>query len=718
MRNKNQPIKDTLAAPGLYPRQIGVKPSLVDSRSQSSDERNGRFSPPGKLTALAFGLSLSMVGLANAAVSTGAGGEWLQDGGGPQGIRYSEMGNGANEINKGNVAALKQKYVLATYQSGSTMGAPIYVAAERMIYALTGSPNVLMAWDVSSLPAGSTKPIPPAWSSKAISAAPTSVSKNLPTSSNQVGANCCGGTNRGMSYAKATINGALTGLIVYNLLDGHTVAVNAHTGALVWNTKITNTGIGVTTSGQPVVTGDNGQVILGTSSGEMGTRGYVVALDLATGKPVWNNCGPTVTDGKCYTTGPDADVGIVSGTQYPFPNKDKGTDLGKTSWPATTQSVPGYLLGGSSVWSYLTYDPDTDYVFYGTSQPGVWNPEMRPGDNKWGASIFARKVSNVDKGNGFKAGDLAWIYQVVQHDNWDFDAVAEILPINLSKNVTTSPTDTSKSSSRVAVQFNKNGFVYTFDRKTGTMISADQFKDQNWAPGGIDTTSDPSVASTTTKLNTAGLPLLADGTPATAATGPNNTIVPGTNPLYNHTNEWGKTSCPSPLGAHGWEPSSYSPKNELIFVPTFNFCSSIGISKAQFISGAPYMGMDMSLTLQPGAKGQSTLIAWDLYNHKPAWKVDETYPLYGGILSTAGDVVFYTTLDKSFKAVNADTGASLFKAAIACSSVGNPMTFSDGGQQFVAIYSGIAKSTGLMGTDKGACSDSATKGGLIYIYGL
>ena len=712
MRNINQSQVSTLLMPSRHSAR-------VDFWSQVSSEKITEVPAPKKLLALTLGFVLSLVAAAPqsawAAVSTGTGSEWLQDGGTSQGIRHSELGYGANEINTSNVAKLKQKYVLATNQSGSAMGAPLYIAHERMIYALTGSPNILLAWDVSSLPANSSKPIPPTWSS---------TSKGLPTSSNQVGANCCGGTNRGMAYGKATINGVLTGLIVYNLLDGHTVAVNAHTGALVWNTKITDTGIGVTTSGQPVITGDNGQVILGTSSGEMGTRGYVVALNLATGKPVWNNCGPTTTDGKCYTTGPDADVGIVSTTQYPFPNKDKGTDLGKTSWPATTQSVPGYLLGGSSVWSYLTYDPDNDYVLYGTSQPGVWNPDLRPGDNKWGASIFARKVSNsVANGNGFKAGEVAWVYQVTQHDHWDFDAIAEILPVNLPTPVT-SVHDKSKSSASVAVQFNKNGFVYTFDRKTGTLISADQFKSQNWAPGGIDTVSNPSTPSTATKLNTAGLPLLNDGTPATSATGPNNKIIPGSNPMYNHTDQWGQTVCPSPLGAHGWEPSSYSPKvygassSGLFFVPTFNFCASIAVSKAQFISGAPYMGMDMSLTLQPGASGQGTLLAWDPYNHKPAWKVEETYPLYGGILSTAGDLVFYTTLDKSLKAVNAANGAPLFKASLECSSVGNPMTFSDGGFQYVAVYSGIAKGTGLMGTDKGACSDSVTKGDLIYIYGL
>ena len=206
-------------------------------------------------------------------------------------------------------------------------------------------------------------------------------------------------------------------------------------------------------------------------------------------------------------------------------------------------------------------------------------------------------MSNVDKGNGFTAGQVAWVYQVVQHDHWDFDAVAEILPANLPLAVTPSLTDTSKSSSSVAVQFNKNGFVYTFDRKTGTLISADQFKDQNWAPGGIDTVSNPSTLSTSSKLNTAGLPLLRDGTPATSATNPSiaapNNIVAGTNPMYNHTNQWGPTVCPSPLGAHGWEPSSYSPKSGLFFVPTFNFCASIAVAKAQFISGAPYMGMDM-----------------------------------------------------------------------------------------------------------------------------
>ena len=712
MTNNKQTKNNTLAVSNLH---LGL-----------SSTQSAVISPQGKLTALALGLSLAMAGLvpqlACAAVSVGTGNDWLQDGGGSQGIRYSELGNNSGEINTTNVANLKQKYVLATYVSGSAMGAPLYVAQERMIYALTGSPNILMAWDVSSLPAGLTAPIAPTWSSAAIASAPNSLSKGLPTSSNQVGANCCGGTNRGMAYAKATINGVLTGLIVYNLLDGHTVAVNAHTGALVWNTKITNTGLGITTSGQAVITGDNGQVILGTSSGEMGTRGYVVALDLATGKPVWSNCGPTTTDGKCYTTGPDADVGIVTGTQYPFPNKDKGTDLGKTSWPATTQSVPSYLLGGSSVWSYLTYDPDNDYVLYGTSQPGVWNPDLRPGDNKWGASIFARKVSGIDKGNGFKAGEVAWVYQVVQHDHWDFDAVAEILPANLPRPVTPSLTDTSKSSSSVAVQFNKNGFVYTFDRKTGTLISADQFKSQNWAPGGIDTHTNPIDTSKT--LNTAGLPLLTDGTAATSATDSTGKVIPGNNPMYNHTNQWGATVCPSPLGAHGWEPSSYSPKvygassSGLFFVPTFNFCASIAVAKAQFISGAPYMGMDMSLTLQPGATGAGTLMAWDLYNHKPAWKVEESYSIYGGILSTAGDLVFYTTLDKSLKAVNAGTGAALFKANMACSSVGNPMTFSDAGQQFVAVYSGIAKSTGMMATDKGACSDAATKGDLIYIYGL
>jgi lanthanide-dependent methanol dehydrogenase len=732
---KNKIKSNTHTVSSLYSTLSGVKRSLMDSRGLSSTD-NTAFLLHGKLTALALGLSLAMAGLVPqlaCAVSTGAGNDWLQDGGGSQGIRYSEL----NQINTGNVASLKQKYVLATYRSGSAMGAPLYVAAERKIYALTGSPNILMAWDVSSLPTGSTTPIPPTWSSAAIALAPSTISKGLPTSSNQVGANCCGGTNRGMAYGKATINGTLTGLIVYNLLDGHTVAVNASTGALVWNRKITNTGLGVTTSGQAVITGDNGQVILGTSSGEMGTRGYVVALYLATGKPVWTNCGPTTTDGKCYTTGPDVDVGIVSGTQYPFPNKDKGTDLGKTSWPATTQSVPSYLLGGSSVWSYLTYDPDNDYVLYGTSQPGVWNPDLRPGDNKWGASIFARKVSGVDKGNGFKAGEVAWVYQVVQHDHWDFDAAAEILPVNLPTAVT-SLTDTSKSSSSVAVQFNKNGFVYTFDRKTGTLISADQFKDQNWAPGGIDMVSNPSTLSTSSKLNTAGLPLLMDGTPATSATNPSvaapNNIVEGTNPMYNHTNQWGATVCPSPLGAHGWEPSSYSPKvygassSGLLFVPTFNFCASIAVAKAQFISGAPYMGMDMSLNLQPGATGAGTLMAWDLYNHKPAWKVDEAYSLYGGILSTAGDLVFYTTLDKRLKAVSAQDGAKitpanpnggpLFKATLACSSVGNPMTFSDGGQQFVAVYSGIAKGTGMMAIDGGACSDATTKGDLIYIYGL
>ncbi|MGZ4993171.1 MAG: hypothetical protein ACXV79_03320, partial [Methylobacter sp.] len=149
MRKQNQLKTKTLPLSSLHPNWLDVKPSLLGCHGLPSAENAGIFHH-GKLTALALGLGLTLAGLvaqqADAAVSAGADSEWLQDGGGPQGIRYSELGNNAGEINAGNVANLKQKFILATYRNGSAMGSPLYVAQERMIYALTGSPNILMAW--------------------------------------------------------------------------------------------------------------------------------------------------------------------------------------------------------------------------------------------------------------------------------------------------------------------------------------------------------------------------------------------------------------------------------------------------------------------------------------------------------------------------------------------------------------------------------------------
>jgi glucose dehydrogenase len=146
------------------------------------------------------------------------------------------------------------------------------------------------------------------------------------------------------------------GKLVYNLLDGHTVAVDAATGAQIWRTKVVDVAIGATITMAPIVVKD--MVIVGSSGGGMGVRGFLAALDLGTGKERW----------RAYNLGPDADVKITE-RFAPFYDHDRGVNLGATSWPGEAWKV-----GGGGVWGWLWYDPELDLVYYGTANPGPWNP--------------------------------------------------------------------------------------------------------------------------------------------------------------------------------------------------------------------------------------------------------------------------------------------------------------------------------------------------------
>jgi alcohol dehydrogenase (cytochrome c) len=667
-----------------------------DLRFRGYPQSSAVFTFRQPFTGLALGLGLSLTALmpqsvhgADAPMGVSAAlGNWTVDGGTPQGTRYSEL----DLINSSNVASLKEEFTVSTGVKGSHMGAPLVVhnvktakGTTSVLYVVTPYPNKLIAYDLNNKGAIIWQFTP-------------SVSETAK------GRNCCDSTNRGL------VHDSTNNQIVYNLLDGYTVAVNAATGLQNWKTRIADPNVGVTTTGAPIL--GNGVVISGTSSGEMGTRGYVVGLSLVTGKELWRG----------YNTGPDADVKITSNTHNPYA-KDQGTDLGSATWEdANGKPSSKYLQGGSSTWGYLSYNPETDTVFYGTSQPGVWNPDLRPGANKWGAAVFARNAST---------GEVKWIYQTIEHDNWDYDSAAEITPITLDTPI--------NGVNKVVVQFHKNGFAYVFEETTGKLLQANVFKDQDWAKGGIDLAS--------------GIPLLADG--KTPATDPHNankgspsdtTALAGKQYKYASTDTWQESFCPSPLGGHGWEPSSYSPKHKLFFVPTFNLCASIGAMNAEFISGAPYMGMSMTLLPEDTSHAAYStlghigdLIAWDpsvtttrdkgaVSNSNIAWSHKEAAPIYGGVLSTAGDLAFYTTLDPNNTFHALDVGnpvkgdvKEVWSAKLECPSTGNPITWKGSdGKQRIAIYSGVGAMVGGMGLFGGNTGKPCTSsnGGVVHVYSL
>ena len=573
-------------------------------------------------------LALMLVGhtlsLGTANAQSGAGAEWNTAGGTTQGIRYSELA----DITPANVATLKEEFSFTTGVKGSHMGEPLVIGS--ILYTVTPYPNKLIAYDLKT---GKTK-----W-----------------TFSPQVneyakGVNCCDTINRGAAYAD--------GKIVYNLLDNTTVAVNATTGQLVWQRNTADVHTGVTMAGAPIIA--KGKVFVGTVSGEMGVRGWVQALDLKTGNPLW----------RAYSTGPDKDV-LIGPKFHAFYPKDQGKDVGMTSWPGTA-----WQQGGSSVWAYLTYDPELDLLFYGTSQPGVWNPDMRPGDNKWGSTIFARKPDT---------GEAIWAYQVTPHDNWDYDSISENIAVDQVVN---------GKLRNLLVHFDKNGFAYTFDRATGEILLAPPFiNDVNWASS-IDRGT--------------GLPLIhAD--------------------KLTHQGIDTENICPSALGAKGWEPGSFSPKTGLFYMPTFNLCMTMHMLKAEYVAGAPYMGNDLKILPGSGvtAAGKSytsELIAWDATKGKKQWGIQEPAAIYGGILSTAGGLVFYGTQDKSFKAVDASKGGNpLFSLKMECSTVGNPISFTGpDGKQRIAVFSGVGAMAGGIGGG-GVCPSgkaSTTNSGRVHVFKL
>src|SRR5581483_9083761 len=346
---------------------------------------------------------------------------------------------------------------------------------------------------------------------------------------------------------------------------------------------------------------------------------------------------------KAYNTGPDSEVRIGS-KFHAFYAKDQGANLGSSSWPGTL-----WKQGGATAWSWFTYDPGLNLIYYGTSNPGVWNPDMRPGDNKWGATIFAR---NPD------TGEAVWAYQVTPHDGWDFDAISESIVTDVNIGGT---------ARKGLVHFDKNGFAYTMDRATGQVLIANKFVNVTWADR-VD-------------LQT-GAPMVRPG-------------------MDTHEGVVTKGICPSALGGKEFSPAAYSPQTKLFYVPVINFCQNYEALRALYISGTPFMGVDLQLVPGPGGF-MGELVAWDGSTGTKKWSIQEPLPLYGGVLATAGDVVFYGTLDRWFKAIDAKTGKVLFQKQLECGIVGNPISYTaPDGKQRIAVYTGTGWLTG--GFAGGAC---------------
>ena len=559
-------------------------------------------------------------------------GEWTMPARDYAATRYSPL----SQLTPGNVARLRPVWNFSTGVLRGHEGQPLVV--NNTLYAVTPYPNVLYAFDL-------TQPdYPLKWKYRPM------------VDASALGIACCDAINRGVFYAE--------GKLVYNLLDGHTVAVDAATGKELWNVKVGDLSDGETMPMAPLVV--KGKVIVGPSGGEFGIHGWTRALELATGKTAWT----------AYNSGPDADLLIKPGGFKPF--YDQGTNLGVSTWAGET-----WKNAGAPVWGWLSYDAELDLVYYGVGNPGPYNPEQRPGDNKWTNSVLARRPAD---------GSLVWAYQFTPHDNWDYDSNAAMILADL----------TIRGQRRKAlVHFDKNGFAYTMDRSTGEVLLAEPYVHLNWAKR-VD-------------LKT-GRPVL-DSSKFTGASKGNVQYI-----------------CPSLEGGTSpASPSAFSPRTSLFYVSTVNLCMDYHAGETSRIRGTPFIGASTPYVAGPGGN-MGAFIAWDASQGKRVWEIKEKYPVWSGVVATAGDLVFYGTLDGWLKAVHARTGRLLWKFKLGSGIVGAPISYlGPDGKQYVAVYAGIGGDWALLSGD--VRSDDPTDvrdpadfikdlgrytsgGGMIWVFGL
>jgi lanthanide-dependent methanol dehydrogenase len=545
--------------------------------------------------------------------------------------------SGLNQINPGNVASLKVDFTFSTATTEGFEAPPLVV--NNVMYVVTPWPNNVFALDL-------TKPGAPAkW-----------VYKPNPAAASK-GVACCGPVNRGASY--------WNGRLFLNLLDGNTVAVDAETGKEVWRTKLGDIQKGETITMAPLVA--EGKVLVGNSGGEMGVRGWLVALDSGTGKVVW----------KAYSTGPDKDVLIGAGYRAPYA-QDQGRDLGVKSWP------PDYWkIGGGTVWGWVSYDPALKTIYYGTSNPGPWNQEQRPGDNKWTAGVFARDINT---------GQARWFYQSTPHDVYDHDDINEIVLVDY-------PLPNGQRVPAI-IRPSRNGFFYVQDRRNGRVLSAKPYGYVNVYKG-VDLKSGRLI--------------------------PVDNMIPTPGHAIRNI-------CPASPGAKDWNPSAFSPVTGLIYIPHLNLCQDMGVKNANYIAGTPFVGADVKMYAGPGGN-RGVLTAWDPVAQRKVFEIKEDLPLWSPALATAGGLVFYGTMDGWFKAIDARTGKLLWQFKTGSGIIGQPISYKGpDGRQYIAVPSGVGgwagaivsaqldarDPTGALGFNN-AVKDlpkRVSAGGMVYVFAL
>jgi len=425
---------------------------------------------------------------------------------------------------------------------------------------------------------------------------------------------CCDVVNRGVA--------AWNGKLFLGTLDGRLIALDAATGKPVWETLTIDRNFRYTITAAPRVV--KGKVIIGNGGAEMGVRGYVSAYDADTGKLIW----------RFYTVPGDPSKPFES------PILEKAAKTWTGEW--------WKFGGGGTVWDSVVYDPELDLLYIGVGNGSPWNWHIRSprgGDNWFLSSIVALKADT---------GEYVWHYQETPAEMWDFTAAQQITLADIT---------IDGQARKVLFHAPKNGFFYVLDRVTGALISAQPYTYVNWASG-IDMKTGRPIETAIARY-------------------------PGKDPA---------PVVPGPLGAHSWQPMSYSPLTGLVYIPVndvgfkyksvenFKFSKLAGNYGVDVVAAGMPQDPKIKKAILDTVKGK--LVAWDPVRQKQAWAINRPGPWNGGTLSTAGNLVFEGTAGGNFEAYRADTGEKLWSFTAQTGVMAGPVSYTVNGEQYVAVLAG------------------------------
>ena len=526
---------------------------------------------------------------------------WVMWGRTYDGTRYSPL----DQINKENVGNLQVAWTFSTGVLRGHEGGPLVIGDTMWIH--TPFPNKVFSINLSD------QTINWVYSPKQDAAATVPVM-------------CCDTVYRGLAYAD--------GKIFLQQADTTLVGLDANTGEKLWSTVNGDPKAGSTNTNAPIVVGD--KVYTGISGGEFGVRGFLAAYNINDGSLVW----------KGYSTGPDEEMLID-----PDNTMSMGAPVGKDS-SLKTWKGDQWKIGGGTTWGWYTYDPELNLIYYGTGNPSTWNPVVRPGDNKWSMTLFARDADT---------GMARWVYQMTPHDEWDYDGVNENILADI---------EIDGAMRKVLVHFDRNGFGYTLDRVTGELLVAEKYDPSvNWATHVDMETGRPSVvARYSTRWH---------------GEDTNTTDV-----------------CPAALGSKDQQPAAFSPDTGLFYVPTNHVCMDYEPFYVEYVAGQPYVGATLSMfpagrVLGDGTDNLGNFIAWDAAKGEIVWSKSEPFSVWSGALATGGGVVFYGTLEGYLKAVDANTGEELYRFKTPSGIIGNTNTWVYNGKQYLGVLSGVGGWAGI-----------------------